>query len=181
MPACNPKAMCIATPVLSEHAFPCSTSINVDGSPILDCALCPFCRSRIIAAGGLASYFNFSERGKMKKIILLVIALNTISISGCGIGGFHFVPPRPGPVPSFSDRWTKPGMTEESWLQDWMACGGSNTGHVNEFPRVPGETDYDQHERTWNTLHRCMMSKGYRFTGDCTREWNKRRPGCGVQ
>lgn len=87
----------------------------------------------------------------MKKIHWFFGVWVSVSVASCSLG---FVPTNLQPVPSFSDSWAKPGMTEESWLRDWVACGGTKTGHVNEFPRLPGETDYDQHERTWTTLHR---------------------------
>ena len=109
----------------------------------------------------------------MKKMIILIVL--PLLVSGCLL---ERVAPLQ-PVPSLSRFWSKPGMTEESWLENWISCGGARDGGVNDFPRLPGETLKAQHGRTWNTLDRCMLNKGYRFTGDCTQEWNKRRPGCG--
>lgn len=112
----------------------------------------------------------------MKKKMYLTMVLISISLAGCSFG---FVP-RLTPEPTLSRFWYKPGMIEESWVRDWIGCGAARNSGVNDLPRLPDETPEAQHDRTWDTLDRCMMSKSYRFTGDCTQEWNKRRPGCGA-
>jgi hypothetical protein len=47
-------------------------------------------------------------------------------LSGCGIGGVWLEPSNQplSPFYPYGARWVKEGMTRESRLADWVACGG---------------------------------------------------------
>ena len=56
---------------------------------------------------------------------------SVVLLTGCaavvvtGIGGLvHGVNTLPGPHYPYGARWVKEGMTRESRLADWVACGG---------------------------------------------------------
>ena len=66
---------------------------------------------------------------------------------------------------AYGQFWTKPGMTKESWHQDWLDCGGMSGGHYSgNVP--PGSSDAVSTE-LWTgkrkKLDTCMQSKGYTF------------------
>src|SRR5688572_29210169 len=66
---------------------------------------------------------------------------------------------------AYGEYWTKPGMTKESWRQDWVACGGMNDGNYVAGPRFPGETgDIAASSRKARQLDACMREKGYAFS-----------------
>ncbi len=65
---------------------------------------------------------------------------------------------------AYGEYWTKPGMTKDSWRQDWVECGGKQNGQYVAGPRLPGETnDIAASARTANLLASCMKSKGYTY------------------
>jgi hypothetical protein len=72
-------------------------------------------------------------------------------------------------IKAYGEYWTKPGMTTESWRQDWVACGGRSNGQYSgNVP--PGSSDAVSSvlwEQARKTLDACMQSKGYvyRYTG----------------
>ena len=78
--------------------------------------------------------------------------------------------------------WHKEGMTEESRLNDWVACGGNNNGtfswKVKE--QFPGESDEQSSRRQRDEFQRCIMRSGYHYTGNCSSEYMKARPLCGA-
>lgn len=65
---------------------------------------------------------------------------------------------------TYGEYWTKPGMTKESWRQDWVACGGLKDGSYAAGPKLPGETgDIAASNRKAEQLDVCMKEKGYAF------------------
>ena len=78
--------------------------------------------------------------------------------------------------------WQKEGMTEESRLKDWMACGGSRNGSfgINMQDRLPGESQGASQNRQQTDFQRCVLRAGYRYTGNCSSDWAKTRPACGA-
>lgn len=73
-------------------------------------------------------------------------------------------------------------MTEESRLQDWVACGGVESGDFGVVleDRLPGESQSDSQNRQAAKFQRCMIRAGYRYTGDCSSAYMKARPLCGA-
>ena len=78
--------------------------------------------------------------------------------------------------------WQKAGMTEESRLRDWMACGGSRNGSfgINMQDRLPGESQGASENRQQTDFQRCLIRSSYRYTGNCSSDWAKTRPACGA-
>lgn len=69
-------------------------------------------------------------------------------------------------IKAYGEYWTKPGMTKESWRQDWVACGGRANGQYSgNVP--PGSTDAVSAalwEKARKKLDACMKEKGYAFS-----------------
>ena len=61
---------------------------------------------------------------------------------------------------------TKPGMTKESWRQDWVECGGMSSGQYSG--NVPPGSTRAVSSALWSAkekeLDTCMQSKGYKFS-----------------
>ncbi len=66
---------------------------------------------------------------------------------------------------AYGEHWIKPGMTKESWRQDWVACGGMNNGQYSGDAPTGSITKVliaaQQKER--KKLDACMQSKGYEY------------------
>jgi hypothetical protein len=69
---------------------------------------------------------------------------------------------------SLIDDWGKAGVISEGKVHDWIACGGSRDGNY-----AASVSDFDQ-------IQRCMLQKGYLYTGKCDNEIMKATPGCRV-
>lgn len=70
---------------------------------------------------------------------------------------------RPKP---YGERWTKPGLTKESWRQDWVECGGlSNGQYIDDAPsRSSAAVIVAASAAVQKRLDACMHSKGYKFS-----------------
>lgn len=66
---------------------------------------------------------------------------------------------------AYGEYWTKPGMTKESWREDWVACGGMSNGQYSGGAPEGSSTkvmlEYQTKER--KKLDACMQSKGYEY------------------
>jgi len=78
--------------------------------------------------------------------------------------------------------WTKDGMTEDGRLWDWVGCGGGNDGSFSwkTKEQMPGESNEQSSRRQRDDHQRCMIQRGYRYTGDCSSPEMKSRPLCGA-
>lgn len=84
--------------------------------------------------------------------------------------------------------WDKPGMTSEGRSQDSASCGGGSSDHAPEFhpnkikaAQRPGETENATYTRLFHDWERCMIKKGYRYTGKCSdNEISRAKPACGA-
>lgn len=118
------------------------------------------------------------------KIIHLIFLLTVLFQTGCGIGG-HWMTGDPFYKPDIKPYiayWEKVGMTEESRLEDWMACGGFRNGSfgINMQDRLPSESQAESQNRQQTDFQRCILRAGYNYTGDCSSDWAKTRPACGA-
>ncbi len=116
----------------------------------------------------------------LRLITLVIVLLQT----GCGIGG-HWMTGDPSAgvnVKPYIAYWEKEGMTEESRLEDWIACGGFRNGGfgINMQDRLPSESQAESQNRQQTDFQRCILSAGYHYTGDCSSDWAKTRPACGA-
>ncbi len=66
-------------------------------------------------------------------------------------------------IKGYGEYWVKPGMSKESWRQDWVACGGQPNGaYANDAPQFSSmEIITAAGDRIRKTLGDCMTSKGY--------------------
>jgi hypothetical protein len=88
---------------------------------------------------------------------------------------------RISPATSHSDSWEKAGVSEEQQLDDWVACGGKKNGLF--IPSYNRNSDGDAGAfgaREDRKLQRCLIRKGYQFTGQCTHDMPKNEPACGA-
>lgn len=119
----------------------------------------------------------------MKKFAF-VMALISLPLTGCSMG---FVPAELVPAKPYLDHWDKPGMTEEERRRDSASCGGTDEGApklsrntIKETKRAD-ETENQTYSRLFYDLQRCMLKKGYRFTGKCDgNEVSRASPACGA-
>lgn len=89
-------------------------------------------------------------------------------LSGCGIGGVWLEPSNRPLSPSYpyGARWVKEGMTRESRLADWVACGGGVNLSNGFRTNIHGELmrqyldDMENHSKK---LSSCIQAKGYTF------------------
>lgn len=78
--------------------------------------------------------------------------------------------------------WDKPGMTEESRLEDWENCGGLSDGTfgLDRKKQFPDESNDTFRTRLEFKFQRCMISSGYLYTRDCSSKYMQARPLCGA-
>ena len=65
---------------------------------------------------------------------------------------------------------------------DWVACGGQPNGQfsLDRRKQLPDESSRDFRTRLEFEFQRCMLRSGYRYTGNCSSEYTRARPLCGV-
>jgi len=118
----------------------------------------------------------------------MIVLFIPLLFSGCGIGGYWmngnpFVSePRPPEI----EYWIKPDITAEQRVQDSKECGGSTLGanfsdKQMEAERQPGESFLSLLKRLHHKWERCMLSKGYQYTGQCVdNSVSRSSPACGA-
>ncbi|WP_247313328.1 hypothetical protein [Ralstonia pseudosolanacearum] len=135
----------------------------------------------------------------MKQIYAIATAIALLS--GCTIGNGHICGPQTPaaycdreayeklmhPKP-YIEKWERQGATSETRDQDSANCGGGSGSHapgfsqkrINEEKR-PGENENAAYSRLFDNWERCMIKKGYRFTGKCyDNEISRASPACGA-
>ena len=97
------------------------------------------------------------------------------------------VGPRPSePGPPEIEYWIKPETSAEQRVQDSKECGGSTLGanfsdKQMEAERQPGESILSLLKRLHHKWERCMLSKGYQYTGQCLdNSVSRSSPACGA-
>lgn len=85
----------------------------------------------------------------------------------------------------YIEYWEKYGVTREDRARDNLTCraGGVTAGGIYkpEFDkaRLPGEKEHETYSRLFDDWQRCMLKKGYRFTGPCyDNEVGRTSPAC---
>ncbi len=81
----------------------------------------------------------------------------------------------------YLQEWEKGGITEESRRLESINCGAGDTDHVGFTKKVPstlhpGTTDNETDYERLFEWERCMITKGYRYMGDCS--YRKDFPSC---
>ncbi|MES2025488.1 MAG: hypothetical protein V4448_08030 [Pseudomonadota bacterium] len=114
--------------------------------------------------------------------------------------------PFPTPIKPNLQNWDKAGITSDTRRDDAFDCGGgkgvvskeSACWATSKCPDVgdnvpifslrkiketqqAGESEYDATARLRHDWERCMIKKGYRYTGECyENEISKAKPACGA-
>ena len=131
----------------------------------------------------------------MKHLTKMVFLLLPFGLTGCLIGNGRICGPQTptaychknaydalmNPV-QLRDKWTKAGADVELRSVDWQACGGLPGGGIS--PDRRGATGLEAAELSKEKLYaaqRCMMSKGYHYTGTCEGSIPSRYPACEVR
>ena len=116
------------------------------------------------------------------KVVIFALCL-IVSLSGCVVG--FGVASEPGP-PEI-EYWIKPGTSAEQRVQDSKECGGSTLGanfsdKQMEAERQLGEKGYFAPlARLHDKWERCMLGKGYQYTGQCFDiPVSRSSPACGA-
>lgn len=145
----------------------------------------------------------------MKNKISLVGALCLmIFITGCGIRGMWMNgSPSVTPIKPYLQRWEKFDATSEVRREDAYECGGgrgiASPGSVcwetptgcpdigDDVPvfsqrkvktsQHPGEKESETYNRLHRDWQRCMIGKGYHYTGECyDSAISRATPACGA-
>lgn len=120
-----------------------------------------------------------------RKFAVCILFASTL-LSGCGIGGFWMNgdPFAGNDIKPYIEKWDKPGMTSGTRDQDSANCGGGSGSHAPGFSQGtvkaaqrPGEKDNVTYSRLHHEWQRCMLKKGYRYTGEC---YSQSSPACGA-
>ncbi|MDH0075238.1 hypothetical protein N5D13_08910 [Stenotrophomonas maltophilia] len=127
----------------------------------------------------------------MKALVRIAILLMPLGLSGCLIGNGRICGPQtpmvycdrdayqrlfhPTPI---RDEWQHPSRPQVERQQDWIACGGmDNGGYAGVSGSTGAETAKLSREKFYG-IQRCMMGKGYRYTGTCEGEIPSKFPAC---
>ena len=112
----------------------------------------------------------------------LLLACATLMLASCGIGGMwmngdpsvgrNIVPPR--------DHWQKAGNDPAARSADWLGCGGADSGGYNVATSDGSSSAVIQQamSRKFDDMQRCMMSRGYHYTGSCEGDIRSQYPAC---
>ncbi|MDM7857441.1 hypothetical protein [Thiopseudomonas acetoxidans] len=116
------------------------------------------------------------------KVVIFALCL-IVSLSGCVVG--FGVASEPGP-PEI-EYWIKPDTSAEQRVQDSKECGGSPLGANFSRKQLEAEGQPGEHiflgplSRLHDKWERCMLSKGYRYTGQCLdNSVSRSSPACGA-
>ncbi len=124
---------------------------------------------------------------RISALLLIVTALSGCCPNGCFLVTGEAYEKLANPTP-YIFKWAKPGTTEEDRYQASKECGGGNSSHAPLFPpselkamRRPEESENDAYARRFYEFERCLIRKGYHFTGQCyDNEISRSSPACGA-
>ena len=87
----------------------------------------------------------------------------------------------------YIEHWEKSDMTTDGRMQDWIDCGGRSNGNFSPYhAQVIEEKRSDEkgtdasYKRLSDKLQRCILKKGYHYTGHCDNQIMKAEPACGA-
>jgi len=81
-------------------------------------------------------------------------------------------------IPSMADYWASPEKSskpKDTTMRNWVECGGTGNGWYR-MPLHPYDLNITSEEivaasrQKVEQIERCMLSKGYRYTGRCDRK-----------
>lgn len=87
----------------------------------------------------------------------------------------------------YIENWVKSGTAPDVRKQEAMDCDSGfrfSPQFISEnrvkADQGSGETESDAYRRLFYDWQRCMLKKGYRYTGYCSVEYAKEAPACGA-
>lgn len=111
----------------------------------------------------------------IKQASSIAVLCVAILLTGC----LHFVPTGLEPATPYLQYWEKSGMTVDRRREDSINCG-ANADHLDDVAfsvdkiakaRLSSEASIATYHRLRFDWQRCMINKGYHFTGDCRVEF----------
>ena len=127
----------------------------------------------------------------------MVGLLGTFVLASCGIGG-HYMEGISGKareeylksIKPYIHYWRKPEMTNDVRLFDSADCGGGrreannpsfSREQIQAAKRAGDLKEDDAYRHLFHDWERCMLDKGYRYTGKCLdNEISRAKPACGA-
>lgn len=81
--------------------------------------------------------------------------------------------------PSQRDSWVAGRADATQREAAWVACGGMENGNIGiDQQGADGRETVQRLSRKHDDVQRCMMDKGYRYTGTCSGDVAGRFPAC---
>lgn len=86
------------------------------------------------------------------------------------------------PVPS-RDEWDMPNVSTQNRGQDWDRCGGDKDGWYRTVTGKDALTkeNIEKSSEMSHATQRCMLKKGYHYTGSCDSSVMRVSPACGAR
>jgi hypothetical protein len=94
------------------------------------------------------------------------------------------------PIKAYLQYWEKYGMTDEARRRDSAECGGGASEEnapsfgeeqVRSARRIGDKDEFASRTRLFHDWERCLLKKGYQFTGKCyDNETSRAKPACGA-
>ena len=119
-------------------------------------------------------------------ILTCIVLLTGCCPNGCFVVHGDLYQRLAHPKP-YIENWEKPGADSAVRGQDSAECGGGSTDRAPSFGpgfirdmQQPGESENATYVRLFRDWQRCMIKKGYRYTGYCSAEYAKVAPACGA-
>lgn len=110
-----------------------------------------------------------------------------VLLAGCSYPVI-LVGPRPKDSPLRIESWVKADTSAEQRALDSIDCKGNEKGdpvfsqiNIQEAMQPEDKDQRAARDRMYDNWERCMLSKGYRYTGQCfPSEFSQSRPACGA-
>ena len=126
---------------------------------------------------------GLATQGAVMKGTWIFCFLTLPLLNGCLLGGTSVFEPGPPEI----EYWIKLGTSAEQRVQDSKECGGSPLGANFSRKQLEAEGQPGEHiflgplSRLHDKWERCMLSKGYRYTGQCLdNSVSRSSPACGA-
>ncbi len=128
----------------------------------------------------------------MKRIRLMSgLSICLVLLAGCTIGHWNICGPQTPraycdkesyqklfhPTP-LRDEWQHSSRSQAEHQQDWISCGGASNGSYSDPSGSTGAETVRLSREKHHQIQRCMMSKGYQYTGTCEGDIPGRFPAC---
>ncbi|MBD9402274.1 hypothetical protein [Comamonas sp. CMM02] len=109
----------------------------------------------------------------------------SVLLTGCGIGLGLFPNATSYSTKPYLQYWEKEGITSSARQSDSRECGSTllpSAPHQDGISMVRKGMKHDEasYDRAMAAWQRCMINKGYQYTGVCKSDYAKSWPACGA-